>query len=418
MRPERRRNAQPQEPAAKDLGGQVLWQCRELGHAQEETPVAGLGQPGELEGGARREPRDGPAGDGGGATQDLDDVGIVALAEERQHVVPDPVPQEAAIAVAPILAPREPMGAEVGLDLPPMRLEQRPDVRATRRGNPRESPRAGALEETHADRLGLIVGGVGGGDPGGADLPRPRGEGRVPDTPRGRLEPALARRIPRHSHVNALDMRGNRPAPAEPEDEARVGVRLGAETVMHVDDVERQREHRPEETERGEQGHRVGAPGHGHEHRVAAPEETVAADGGEDAVREAPWRRQPVRPTHTSPSSKCSFFQIGTVSLRVSMAKWQASKASRRCAEETAMSTLDPPISSRPTRCTRATFRTPAFRACTAAAISCILAVAMAAWPSYSRNLTRRPPVSSRTTPEKRTMAPAPGSSTACTSAR
>src|SRR6266511_1597463 len=43
-----------------------------------------------------------------------------------------------------------------------------------------------------------------------------------------------------------------------------------------------------------------------------------------------PYRRpashSPWRPTQTSPSSKYSFFQTGTVSLRVSIAKRQASK--------------------------------------------------------------------------------------------
>src|SRR5436305_1157871 len=53
---------------------------------------------------------------------------------------------------------------------------------------------------------------------------------------------------------------------------------------------------------------------------------------------------------HTTPSVKCSFFQIGTVRLRVSIAKRQASKAAPRCAEATTISTLVSPISSRPSR--------------------------------------------------------------------
>src|SRR5262249_49664435 len=79
-------------------------------------------------------------------------------------------------------------------------------------------------------------------------------------------------------------------------------------------------------------------------------------------------------PTQTSPSSKNSFFQTGTVSLRVSMANRQASKASARWGDETAIITLDSPISSRPMRCTRATPRTPGQRWRTATTISRIFA--------------------------------------------
>src|SRR5438067_6360135 len=52
----------------------------------------------------------------------------------------------------------------------------------------------------------------------------------------------------------------------------------------------------------------------------------------------------------TAPSVKCSFFQMGTVRLRVSIAKRQASKAAPRWAEATTIRTLVSPISSRPRR--------------------------------------------------------------------
>src|ERR1700751_2838165 len=39
----------------------------------------------------------------------------------------------------------------------------------------------------------------------------------------------------------------------------------------------------------------------------------------------------------TTPSSKCSFFQMGTVFLSVSMSQRQASKAAERCADATAI---------------------------------------------------------------------------------
>ena len=62
--------------------------------------------------------------------------------------------------------------------------------------------------------------------------------------------------------------------------------------------------------------------------------------------------------------------------------------------------------------------RTPGQRARTSPPISRIFATAIGAWASYSRNLTRRPPVWSRTTPENRATPPAPGSATASASAR
>src|SRR6266700_3428784 len=57
----------------------------------------------------------------------------------------------------------------------------------------------------------------------------------------------------------------------------------------------------------------------------------------------------------TAPSSKYSFFQMGTVRLRVSISQRQASKAAPRCAEATTIRTLVSPISSFPKRCTMAT---------------------------------------------------------------
>src|SRR5436189_154157 len=52
----------------------------------------------------------------------------------------------------------------------------------------------------------------------------------------------------------------------------------------------------------------------------------------------------------TAPSSKCSFFQIGTVRFKVSISQRQASKAAARCADATTMTTLASPISNRPRR--------------------------------------------------------------------
>src|SRR5947209_2476634 len=73
---------------------------------------------------------------------------------------------------------------------------------------------------------------------------------------------------------------------------------------------------------------------------------------------------------HTAPSAKYSFFQIGTVLLRVSMIQRQASKAAPRCAEATTMRTLVSPIPRRPRRCTRRTSRTLNFSSASCANFS------------------------------------------------
>src|ERR1051326_6152947 len=52
----------------------------------------------------------------------------------------------------------------------------------------------------------------------------------------------------------------------------------------------------------------------------------------------------------TAPSSKCSFFQIGTVFLTLSISQRQASNAAARCGEATAMAMLVSPICRLPRR--------------------------------------------------------------------
>ena len=61
----------------------------------------------------------------------------------------------------------------------------------------------------------------------------------------------------------------------------------------------------------------------------------------------------------TAPSSKYSFFQMGTVLFSVSITQRQASKAAARCAEATTINTLVSPISSRPSRWTSAHLADP-----------------------------------------------------------
>src|SRR5690625_2140565 len=55
-------------------------------------------------------------------------------------------------------------------------------------------------------------------------------------------------------------------------------------------------------------------------------------------------------PIHNVPSSQCSFFQMGTISLIRSIAYLLAAKASFRCGVETAMATATSEMSNRPLR--------------------------------------------------------------------
>src|SRR5487761_682697 len=78
------------------------------------------------------------------------------------------------------------------------------------------------------------------------------------------------------------------------------------------------------------------------------------------------------------PSLACSFFQIGTVSLSLSIPHLQAAMASARCGLDTETTTEGSPISRRPVRCAIATRAEGHFSA-TSSAIFLIWAVAISA---------------------------------------
>ena len=112
---------------------------------------------------------------------------------------------------------------------------------------------------------------------------------------------------------------------------------------------------------------------------------------------------------HTAPSSKCSFFQMGTVRLRVSINQRQASNAAARCAETPQRSArwsrqfpAGPIDASRPHRESE-TGSQPACVSCS----SCFNAIS--SYASYSRNSVRRPRLWLRTTPSNTTAAPSSG---------
>src|SRR4051812_31954874 len=68
-------------------------------------------------------------------------------------------------------------------------------------------------------------------------------------------------------------------------------------------------------------------------------------------LRECATKAYPApTPTQTSPSSKYSFFQTGTVALSISRASLHPSKASRLWGADVAMTTLISPMPSLPTR--------------------------------------------------------------------
>ena len=112
------------------------------------------------------------------------------------------------------------------------------------------------------------------------------------------------------------------------------------------------------------------------------------------------------RPTHPSPSVKNSFFQIGTSRFNVSRTYRQLSKASDRCAEETAIAMLASPTSRRPVRCTMEIFWT-LHRDLTSAAIRFISLIAMGPYASYSSLKTVLPSEWSRVVPTNNAVPPA-----------
>jgi len=67
--------------------------------------------------------------------------------------------------------------------------------------------------------------------------------------------------------------------------------------------------------------------------------------------QQSPIQFQGCADTHSSPSLKISFFQMGTVSFNRSITYSQDSKADLRCEADTAMTTGNSPTPKTPTRC-------------------------------------------------------------------
>jgi len=101
-------------------------------------------------------------------------------------------------------------------------------------------------------------------------------EGGVAGTARLRLE-AFPRRLP--PHRDALEVEWDTQPGAEAACEPGVGVGRGPETVVDVDDVERETELWSEGAEHIEESDGVGAARHGDQDSFAAPEHPGAANG-------------------------------------------------------------------------------------------------------------------------------------------
>jgi len=80
--------------------------------------------------------------------------------------MPDGVALEAGVGVAGILRPLQTSCAHDGGQFILGAVEHRPNVRERDGGNPLRSGRPTAMQQAHQDSLGLVVGGMAGGDVG------------------------------------------------------------------------------------------------------------------------------------------------------------------------------------------------------------------------------------------------------------
>src|SRR5437667_1201301 len=103
---------------------------------------------------------------------------------------------------------------------------------------------------------------------------------------------------------------------------------------------------------------------------VAEPEQAAADEADDDGdTEEDQLRHDPTSVTvcepvpQSAPPAHVSFFQIGTVALRVSITNLAASNASARCGDDATTTTAGSPTARRPTRCNIAIRGTSGHRA-------------------------------------------------------
>ena len=269
--------SQAQGRRAQRLGGDLARKSPKVGDAEDPARSSPTAQAGELALSRSLEVVHERAHEARRAGEPRRDAGIHRALEERQHVVAHAIAQEARISIARVVHPGEPAGAQMDLDVGPPRLEQRPDQEAADGRDSREPTGPRALEEPHEHRLRLIVVGVRGGDALGADALCNGPEGAVAGAPGLGLEP-FPGRFP--TDRDALHVAGHTKLAGQSLDGELLGIRLGAESVVDVDEVHLQVELGTEAHEHVGQRDGVGASRDGSQDSFAAPEHSGAAKGG------------------------------------------------------------------------------------------------------------------------------------------
>ena len=235
--------------------------------------------------------------------------------------------------------------------------------------------------------------------PTSATHPLERG---VAGPPALRLEPVPGRRP---AHHDPLDVARHAETLAESAHAVGFRVGLGTQAVMHVDDGQREAERLPQRAEHIEERRPNRRRPRPPPRRLRRHE--ASRDGEWSPGRRSDEAYPDCSPTQTSPSSKCSFFQIGTVSFSVSMAKRHASKATAAMGRghrdhHARLADLEAADAVQEDDARDRGPAAPDGRA----DLAHLGQGHRRRGASYSRNFTRRPPVWSRTTPEKSTERP------------
>ena len=292
MRPRSQRG--PASEAARDLtqdlGGDRARQRAQGFEPKRRAAVAPYRQPIEL--GARRlvERAHGLARQGSHAHERGRDLGVVRIGEEREQLVADAIAEKLRIPVGLVLDPRKPRALELGLEGGPAELDERADDRPAHRRDSGQAAHARSLDEPHQHGLGLIVGGVSDCDTLGADSRGALLERRVPRRPRRGFEGALS--IDR----DRRDVNENAEPRAELPDEVGVGGRVGAQLMVHMQDVKPELPRRGQAQEEMEQRHGVRAARDGDQNGFAAREHRVAANGALQLIAQSQPSSRPGAP--------------------------------------------------------------------------------------------------------------------------
>ena len=212
--------------------------------------------------------------------------------EGRKQDQPDAVSQDVAILIRWVFPPPRADLFEVGENLGPRRLEQRPDDAdpfALPHGwNPRQPVQAAPAQQSEEDGLRLIVERVPRGDGRGSDLFRDARQESVPEAAPGILqgEPLARGEGP---GIRRFGVMGQTERLAQRRDERRILRCAPPQPVVEVGDVERRAHFAAERNHGVDKGRRVGASGHGDHDRLSTGQHGVSPNRLPDAVHE----RQP-----------------------------------------------------------------------------------------------------------------------------